>query len=216
MLRFLGIVLPDFVSGLMVTIWIAAVALPSAVLVGLLFAAGKASPIAPLRHVTSALVEFLRNTPLLLQLFFIYFGTPLIGYRVNGALCGIVAIAAQHGAFLADVLLGAIRSIPRFHIEAATALGMRRLQVLRHVILPQAILRIVAPVGNQLIIVVKDTSILSGIGVLELTLTGTVVMERTSASFEVFMVIGAAYIMLTAVVGLAFGALERCALPRIG
>jgi polar amino acid transport system permease protein len=207
--------LPDLAHGFAITIAIAALALPLALIIGLVFAVLRCAPLAPVRLAQVSLVEFLRNTPLLLQMFFLYFGGPLIGFRISGEACGVLAIAVQHGAFLSDTFLAGARAVSARQREAAKAIGLGRMGAFRHVLLPQAGLRVLVPIGNQLIIAVKDTAIVSGIGVLDLTLTGKVVLERSGASFEIFLAIGAAYLALTTILTVLVAILERWASPRI-
>ena len=133
-----------------------------------------------------AYIELMRNTPLLLQIYLIYFGLPLLGFFPSEFACGVVGIALQHAAFLVEIYRGGIESISQRQWEAARAIGMRRLAAFRYVILPQTVLRVLGPLGNQLIILVKDTSLVSAIGVMELTMVGKVAIERSAVSIEIF------------------------------
>ncbi len=150
-------------------------------------------------------IEFVRNTPLLLQIYIAYFGLPLIGLPLSAFLCGVIAIASQHGAFLCEIYRAGILAISKNQWEGAFALGMTRKRALYQVIIPQAFLKVVPPIGNQLVILIKDTSLVSAIGIAELTLSGKMVIERSGASFEVFLFIGAIYLFLTS----TFGAMLR-------
>ena len=150
-------------------------------------------------------IEFVRNTPLLLQIYIAYFGLPLIGLPLSAFLCGVIAIASQHGAFLCEIYRAGILAISKNQWEGALALGMTRKRALYQVIIPQAFLKVVPPIGNQLVILIKDTSLVSAIGIAELTLSGKMVIERSGASFEVFLFIGAIYLFLTS----TFGAMLR-------
>lgn len=207
-LRLIGQLYPQFVDGFLVTIGVAATALPLAVGLALVIAALRWLGPRWLAAILAGYVEFMRNTPLLLQLFVLYFGMPLLGWRLDGFYCGAIAIGLQHAAFLAETFRGAMESISRRQWEAGRALGMRERTALIDVIIPQAVIRVAAPIGNQLVILVKDTSAVSGIGVLDLTLTGKLIMERTAASFEVFVVIATFYLVLTTLLGLAVRAVE--------
>ena len=152
-----------------------------------------------------AYIELVRNTPLILQIYLAYFGLPLIGLPLSAFLCGVIAIASQHGAFLCEIYRAGIEAVSRRQWEGALALGMTRGKAMRQVILPQAFLKVVPPIGNQLVILIKDTSLVSAIGIIELTLTGKMVIERSGASFEVFLFIAAVYLFLTS----SFGVLLR-------
>ena len=150
-------------------------------------------------------IEFVRNTPLLLQIYLAYFGLPLIGLPLSAFLCGVIAIASQHGSFLCEIYRAGILAISKHQWEGALALGMTRKRAMYQVIIPQAFLKVVPPIGNQLVILIKDTSLVSAIGIAELTLSGKMVIERSGASFEVFIFIAIIYLFLTS----TFGALLR-------
>ena len=147
-------------------------------------------------------VEFVRNTPLILQIYLSYFGLPLIGLPLSAFLCGVIAIASQHGAFLCEIFRAGIEAVSKQQWEGALALGMTKRKAKYNVILPQAFLKVVPPIGNQLVILIKDTSLVSAIGIIELTLSGKMVIERSGASFEVFLFIAALYLLLTTAFGL--------------
>jgi His/Glu/Gln/Arg/opine family amino acid ABC transporter permease subunit len=215
-LRLVGSLYPLLLDALGVTLGIAALALPLAIVLGLLLAALRWFGPNWLSAALGAWIEFLRNTPLLLQMFMLYFGVAQLGWRLDGFYCGVFAIALQHSAFLAETFRGAIESITRRQWEATRALGIRDLPALWHIILPQAAIKVAAPIGNQLIILVKDTSLVSGIAVLDLTLTGKIIMERNAASFEVFIVVATYYLALTVVLGFLVRFIEMRTRTRIG
>ena len=199
---------PKLLAGFLVTLAVAATAMPIALAFGLLLLAPRMERSTFFRFPTIGLIELLRNTPLLVQIYLIYFGLPLVGLYPSEFACGVLGIAMQHGAFLAETYRGAIESIPRAQWDAARAIGMGRLRVFRYVILPQAILKILGPLGNQLIILIKDTSLVSAIGVMELTMTGKMAIERSAASVEIFVAIAFFYLVLTTALGSAVRLLE--------
>jgi His/Glu/Gln/Arg/opine family amino acid ABC transporter permease subunit len=201
-LRLIGSIYPQMLEALGVTLTIAALALPLAVALGAVIAALRLFGPRLLAAVLGGYIEFMRNTPLLLQMLLLYFALPALGWRLDGLYCGVLAIAMQHSAFLAETFRGAIDSVSRRQWEATRALGLRDSTAFWHLILPQAALKVAAPIGNQLIILVKDTSVVSGIAVLDLTLTGKIILERNAASFEVFLVVASFYLVLTVLLGL--------------
>jgi His/Glu/Gln/Arg/opine family amino acid ABC transporter permease subunit len=201
-LRLVGSLFALLFDALGVTLGIAALALPLAVALGLLLAG--------LRWFGPKWL-----CPLLIQMFMLYFGVAQIGWRLDGFYCGALAIAIQHSAFLAETFRGAIESITRRQWEATRALGIRDVPALWHIILPQAAIKVAAPIGNQLIILVKDTSLVSGIAVLDLTLTGKIILERNAASFEVFLVVAAYYLALTVLLGFLVRFIEMRTRARI-
>jgi His/Glu/Gln/Arg/opine family amino acid ABC transporter permease subunit len=196
--------LPKLLAGFAVTLGVAAAAAPLAVVLGLLLLAPRLSRNRVLSGTAFAYVELMRNTPLLLQIYLIYFGLPLIGLYPSEFTCGVIGIALQHAAFLGEIYRGAIESVSQRQWEAARAIGMRHLDAFLHIILPQALIRVLGPIGNQLIVLIKDTSLVSAIGITELTLTGKMVIERSAASFEIFIAIALFYLAMTTVVGAAF------------
>ncbi|MGE0768066.1 MAG: amino acid ABC transporter permease [Hyphomicrobiaceae bacterium] len=207
--RFAQDIYPQFVDALGVTLSLAAVSLPTAFVLGVVLAFARLHGLRAVRVVLAAFVDFLRNTPLLLQMFVLYFGLPLLGWRLSGFSCATIAIAVQHGAYLSEIIRGGVESVSRNQWEAARAIGMSDALALRDVIVPQALVRVTAPIGNQFIVLVKDTSVASAIGVLELTLNGKVIIERTAASFEVFLVIASLYLAMSALLGGAVRLAER-------
>lgn len=208
-LRFILRSLPQFLAGLRLTVEMSLAAMAVALGWGLVLAAPRMSRKAWLSAPVVAYIELMRNTPLLLQIYLVYFGLPLMGLWLSPFASGVLAIAAQHGAFLAEVYRGGIEAVSRTQWEAARALGMNRWLALRLVVLPQALLKVVPAVGNQLVILVKDSSVVSAIGIMELTLTGKAIIERSGASYEVFVTIALFYLGLTSVLSAALRMLER-------
>lgn len=210
-LSFLASQLPRFWDGVMLTLAIAAASMIGAVVWGLVLVGPRMSSLPFVSGPVIAYIELVRNTPLILHIYLSYFGLPLIGLPLSAFLCGVIAIASQHGAFLAEIYRAGILAISNRQWEGALALGMTRRKAMRQVILPQAILKVVPPIGNQLVILIKDTSLVSAIGIVELTLSGKMVIERSGASFEVFLFIAVIYLILTS----TFGILLRFAEMRL-
>ncbi len=204
-LSYLGSQLPRFWDALLLTLVISASSISGAVVWGLVLVGPRRSKRRLVAAPVVAYIELVRNTPLLLQIYLVYFGLPLIGVPLSAFLCGVLAIASQHGAFLAEIYRAGIEAVSRRQWEAALALGMTPRRAMRKVVLPQAIRKVIPPIGNQLIMLIKDTSLVSAIGILELTLTGKLVVERSGASFQVFILIALLYLLLTT----SFGALMR-------
>jgi polar amino acid transport system permease protein len=200
---------PKLLAGFLVTLAVAAAAAPLALLFGLLLLAPRMDARAYVSGPTIAFVELMRNTPLLVQIYLLYFGLPLFGFYPSEFACGVAGIALQHGTFLVETYRGAIESIGARQWDAARAIGMGRLAAFRHVIAPQALMRILGPLGNQLIVLAKDTSLVSAIGVMELTMTGKMAIERSAASAEVFLAIAAFYLVLTTAIGGVMRAIEH-------
>jgi polar amino acid transport system permease protein len=163
-----------------------------------------------------AYIELVRNSPLLVQMYLLYFALPVVGVFIPAFWCGVLAIVAQHGAFFCETYRGGIQSIPAGQWEAGRSIGLRGLKLFRLVVLPQTVLKVAPALTNQLVVLVKDTSLVSAIGVMELTLMAKLSIERSAATFEVFLVIGILYLALTTLVGLAGRLAESRMRARIG
>src|SRR5262245_25372734 len=206
---------PRLLEGFAVTLKVTLAALALALILSVLLLAPRMAKHRLLAAPVEAYIELMRNTPLLLQIYLIYFGLPLLGFFPSEFVCGAVGIALQHAAFLVEILRGGIESISQRQWEAARSIGMRRLAAFRYVILPQTFLRVLGPLGNQLIILVKDTSLVSAIGVMELTMVGKVAIERSAVSIEIFAAIAVFYLVLTSVLGGALRLIERRTAARL-
>ena len=167
------------------------------------------SRIAPLRLVAGAYVEFIRGTPLLVQLAILYFGLPSIGIDFSARTAAIIGLSINSGAYVAEIVRAGILSIDKGQMEAARSLGMSGLMAMVYVILPQAFRRIIPPLVNELIILIKDSSLLSVIGVTELMRAGQHIRARTYADFEIFTAVAILYFIVTFTLSNILGVLER-------
>ena len=206
---------PKLFAGFLITVGLSAAAVPLALALGLVLLAPRMAKSALLRATTIGYVDLMRNTPLLVQIYLIYFGLPVLGFFPSEFSCGVAGIALQHGAFLVETYRAGIEVVSERQREAARAIGLGRFQAFRLVILPQALMRILGPLGNQLIVLIKDTSLVSAIGVAELTMTGKVIIERSAASAEIFVAVGLFYLVLTSVLGAAFRLIEHRVAQRM-
>ena len=161
--------LPLLLKGALVTVEISVLAMALAVFIGLLLALGRMFGPAPVRWFASAYVEVVRGTPLLIQLYLIYYGLPNVGIRLNAFTAAVLGLGFNYAAYEAENYRAGIQAIPRGQMEAALALGMTRWQALRRVILPQAFRIIIPPVNNDFIALFKDSSLVSVITMVELT-----------------------------------------------
>jgi putative glutamine transport system permease protein len=204
-----------YFTGLWVTIQISVLGLLSALVIGTLVAVMRVSPIAPLRWIGAAYVEFFRNTPLVVQLFFLFLGLPLIGFRFSTDTfehifrAAVVGMGLYHGAYVAEVVRGGLLGVDRGQIEAARSLGLSYPQMLRYVQLPQTFRSVIPPLGNIGIALVKNTSLASTIGVTELLFAAEIVESRTFRAEEAFIAATLLYLSLTIPLGIAVNTLER-------
>lgn len=201
--------LPEFRPAASLATQVFAVAVVAAMAWGVVLALGRISQRRLPYLASSAYIEFFRNTPLLVQLYFVFFGLPLLGLTFSPFTSGAVALAAQHGAFFAEIYRGAIQGIGTGQVEAGRVLGMRWWDIMSLVVLPQALRDALPAIGNELSLLLLDTSLLSTIGVMEITLRGLTLAERSAASFEMFVAVGAIYLALSTSVSVAVRGLER-------
>ena len=161
--------LPLLLRGAVTTIQLSVLGMALAMVAGLVIVLTRLYAVAPFRWLAQAYVEFIRGTPLLIQLFLIYYGLPEIGIRLNPFLAGVIGLGLNYAANEAENYRAGIQAIPPGQMEAALALGMNRGQALRHIVLPQALRLVIPPVTNDFIAMFKDSSIVSVITMVELT-----------------------------------------------
>lgn len=201
---------PLLLAGAGITLEITALSVAFGMLIGIIIALIRLSRLNPLRWLGNVYVDFIRGTPLLVQIFLVYFALPgLIGHRVDAFFAAIAACSINSGAYVAEISRGGIQSIDIGQMEAGRSLGMSWWQTMRYIILPQAFKRIIPPLGNEFIAMLKDSSLVSVIGFEELTRRGQLIIARTYASFEIWMAVAIIYLILTFTVARLTGLLER-------
>ena len=155
-------------------------------------------------------IETIRGTPLMVQVMFLYFGLPLaLGVRVPPLTASIVAISVNAGAYIAEVVRGAVQSIEKGQVEAGRSIGLSRHQTMLYIIWPQAFRRMIPPLGNQFIISLKDTSLLVVIGMGELTRTGQEIIADNFRAFEVWLTVAIMYLMITRTLSYGLSYVEK-------
>jgi polar amino acid transport system permease protein len=192
--------LPLFWKGLVVTVELSLLAIGVALVWGLVVAFARMSSRWALRTAAAAYIELVRDTPVLVQMYFIYFGFAMAGFGLTGFVSGLLALSLQNGGYIAEIYRAGIESVSLKQVEGGKALGMSYWDVMSLVILPQALVRVIPPLANQFIVVIKDTSLVSAIAVAELTQIGKLLTERTAASYEVFLTIAVIYLIMTGIV----------------
>jgi glutamine transport system permease protein len=189
---------PLLLQGVQLTIVIALVGLFIGFILGTVTGLCRISRSWCLQKMAGAYIETIRGTPLIVQVMFLYFGLPLVlGTRIPPLTAGIVAIAVNAGAYIAEIVRGAVQSISMGQYEAGRSIGLTRGQTMAFVIWPQAFKRMIPPLGNQFIISLKDTSLLVVIGVGELTRSGQEIIATNFRSFEVWLTVAIMYLVLT-------------------
>lgn len=173
--------LPLLLEGTVVTLKLVVISLIIAMVIGLISGLMSTSLNRMLRLVATLYVDIIRGTPLLVQVYFIYFGLPVfLDMRIPAMTAGIIAISLNAGAYISEIFRAGINSISNGQHEAARSLGLSRFQTMRLVVLPQATRRMIPTFVNQFIITIKDTSLLSAIGIAELTQSGRLLFPPTS------------------------------------
>jgi len=159
---------PALFTGWLVCLAIVIIAYPFAILLGLIFSLFKISHVTVLRGIASVYINLLRGTPLFLQIYIMFFGLPMLNINIDNNVLGVIVMAINSSAYLAEIFRAGIQSIPVGQYEAADSLGMSRMQTMFSVILPQTIRRVLPTVTSDFITSYKDTSLLSSVGVMEL------------------------------------------------
>ena len=189
--------LPYLLRGAVSTVEISAAVIVLGTSAGVLAGLLRFVPWAPVRTGVAWTVEFIRAIPLLLQIFFIFFGLPAIGVKIPTFPAAVLALSLWMMANTAEVVRGGIQSISRGQTEAARSTGLSGLQTMRHVIFPQAIRRMLPPFVGLCTILIKDTSLAAIIGVFELTRAAQETIERTFRSFEIYVLAAAIYFCIS-------------------
>ena len=201
---------PLLLLGAGVTIQITAVSVTAGLFIGMFVGIARLSKNWVIKALATAYVDFIRGTPLLVQLFLVYFALPIIlGTRIDPFIAAITACSINSGAYVAEIFRGGIQSIDKGQMEAGRSLGMTWAQTMRHVILPQAFKRIIPPLGNEFIAMMKDSSLVSVIGFEELTRRGQLIIARTYGSFEIWLSVAVIYLVMTFTISRFVDYLER-------
>jgi His/Glu/Gln/Arg/opine family amino acid ABC transporter permease subunit len=195
--------LPMFLQGMLLTVELSFISLVIAMFIGMGSCLMNISNLRVLGRfrilhwISQSYINIIRGTPLLVQTFFIYFGvTKAFGITMSAMVAGVVALSLNAGAYLSEIFRGGIEAVQQGQMEAARSLGMPKRTAMLKVILPQAIRIVVPSVVNQCIITIKDTSIISVIGLAELTMVGSQIVARTYRSFEVWLCVGILYFII--------------------
>lgn len=200
---------PQWLNGLWLTASMSVVAFVLAFIFGTLGAVARRSRLRPLRFVAAAYVEAIRNTPVLLQLFMIYFALPEIGVRLDAWQAGVVALAVNAGAYLTEIIRAGLQSIPKGQLEAARSLGLAPRDTFRTIVFPQALRNVYPPVVNQFIQLILGSSLVSQIALKELTNTAQTINSQILLTMHIFTVALVLYLVLTNVTAFAADLIGR-------
>lgn len=185
-------------DGAVVTVQICLLAVLFGGVLGLMFGLMSAGSIRPLRWLSTTYVAIIRGIPVLLIIFFVYFGVPLLspGSSLPEYWSGVIALSVFASAYIAELVRGSIQAVPRGQFEAAEALGLRYRERMRWVILPQAAKMMVPPGVGFLVILIKDSSLVAVIGLIELTRAGNIVSSLTAEPITAYLIVGACYFVI--------------------
>jgi len=189
---------PYLLQGIPYTLEISFGGLAIGFIIGIVFGLLSLSPTRFLRWPATAYIEIFRGTPILVQVLFIFYGLPdMLGGPINAMTAGVAAIAVNSGAYISEVVRGGVQSIAKGQREAGLSLGLSRSQTFTYIVWPQALKRMIPPLGNQAIVSIKDTSLFSVIGVGELVRQGQIYIATTFNAFEVYFMVAILYLVIT-------------------
>ena len=200
---------PLFIEGLLWTLLIALLAVVFGVILGSILCFMKKSKFIILKIIANIYIEIIRGTPVLLQVYIVYFGLPAFGVKLGAFTSAIIALSVNSAAYVAEIIRSGIEAVDNGQMEAARSLGMTSKMSMINVILPQAIKNILPAIGNEFVAVIKESSMASVIGVAEIMYASKIVTGATYRSMEPLMVAAVFYFILTFSLGRLMGYLER-------
>ncbi len=206
----------EFLWGTLLTLELSALSMVLSLIVAVFGALARTSGPVWLQWVVASYVEFIRNTPFLVQVFVIFFGLPVLGLRIDTFACAIIAMVLNGSAYTIEIVRAGIESIGHGQIEAGRALGLRNLQAFRLVVLPQALRAVLPPLGSQFILLMLNSAIVSVISADELMSVAQDIQGRTFRPFEPYIVAAVIYFALSMAFTGVFAAVERFAFGRAG
>lgn len=201
--------LPVLAQGAGMTVQLTILAIILGTGMGLVIALGEISQNRAISGSARFYTWLIRGTPLLLQLFTIYYGLPQLGLTLSPFAAAVAGLSLNSAAYVAEIIRGAIQSIDRGQMEAARSLGMSYLQAMRRIILPQAYRRLIPPMGNEFIALLKDSSLVATISMVDLMRTAQQMYATTFRPVEIFAAAGCLYLVLTTFFTVTFGRLEK-------
>ena len=201
---------PLLLLGAVITVKITAMSVALGIVIGLFAGIARICRVKPLRWISAVYVDFFRGTPLLVQIFLFYFAVPVITcQRIDPYVAAVGSCGINSGAYIAEIVRAGIQSIDEGQMEAGRSLGMTWTQTMRYVIVPQAMKRVIPPLGNEFIALLKDSSLVSVIGFEELTRRGQLIIAKTYASLEIWFSVAIIYLVMTLTISRFVAFLEK-------
>ena len=212
--KFLEKYYPVFIEGIKFTLLVSLLAVVFGVIFGTILCFMKRSKLRVLRIpipkiIASIYIEFVRGTPLLLQIFIVYFGLNTFGFKFSPITACVIALSLNSGAYVAEIIRSGIDAVAKGQLEAARSLGMTQSKAMQYIILPHAIKNILPAIGNEFVTIIKESSMASSIGVAEITYAGKLVTGATYRNFEPLIVAAVCYFILTFTLGRLMAYVER-------
>ena len=202
--------LPLLIVGAGITIQITAISVGLGLIIGMFVGIARICNVKVLRALATVYIAFLRGTPLLVQIFLIYFALPMVvGQRVDPFIAAITACGINSGAYIAEIFRAGIQAIDEGQMEAGRSLGMSWVQTMRYIIVPQAFKNVIPPLGNEFIALLKDSSLVSVIGFEELTRRGQLIIARTYGSLEIWITVALIYLVMTLTISRLVSYMEK-------
>ncbi len=201
--------LPSHLEGAKVTLSLTATSVLFGIIIGTIIGMARISKRAAIARVAGVYTDFFRGTPLIVQIFLVYMGLPQFGIRLSPWVAGIVALSLNSAAYVAEIVRAGIQSIDRGQAEAAQSTGMTWGQTMRYIILPQAFRRIIPPLGNEFIALLKDSSLVAVISLEELLRKGQINVTRYYRPFEIYIEVAIIYLIMTKTISLLVEYSER-------
>lgn len=202
------VLLPQLLNGLKITLSIFALTALISIPLGILISIFRVKATKVSKFIIDIYILLMRGTPLLLQIIFIFFGLPLVGIRFNRFDAAVFAFVLNYAAYFAEIFRAGIESIDEGQIEAASMLGLSEFNIYTRIILPQAFKRVIPPIGNEIITLVKDTSLVYIVGLQDILMVGKIATNR-DASLVPLLAVGIIYLILVLVLTNVFKLLER-------
>ena len=201
--------LPDLLRGCAGTFGLALAGMLLATVIGIGGMVLRDSPLKPLRWMVQTFVEVVRNTPFLVQIYFIFFALPLAGIKLSPTPTAIIALGINGGAYAIEIIRGGVQSIPKGQVEAGAALGLHRLQIFRLIVLKPAMRTVFPSLVSQFIMLTLTTSVASAISAYELTSVAQVIESNSFRSFEVYGTVTVMYLVISSLMMLGLSTLAR-------
>jgi His/Glu/Gln/Arg/opine family amino acid ABC transporter permease subunit len=206
--HFIARLIPALLQGAVITVELAVLTFAICLVWGLVVALAQSRG-GMLGWVAGCYIQVVRNTPLLIQLYIVYFGFAMVGFGLSGFASGLLALCFQNGGYVAEIYRGGLQSVSLRQFEAGRALGMRRWTLYSTVVLPQVVARVIPPMTNQAISIIKDTSQVAAIAVMEMMKVAEVWVESSANTYDVFLGVAIIYLALTSVAGVVGKLSER-------